>query len=175
MAVRSPRRVADPEKQSSGRWDAAYAPQARAKVAAANRYAVLYRIQQAKGPEKRAAKIGELVERLALGESIIPAASPTLRTSAFLAKPSRETDRSGQPYFRGAALRRWIPAFAGMTCAGMTCRGYMRHSHNVYYGTFRCGQLVLGKRLAPQSLSRSVRSSAARRADFQKPSMRMPS
>ena len=83
MTARSPRRagrrarrVADPEKQSSGRWDAAYAPQARAKVAAANRYAVLYRIQQAKGPEKRAAKIGELVERLALGESIHPRRKP---------------------------------------------------------------------------------------------------
>jgi uncharacterized protein YdeI (YjbR/CyaY-like superfamily) len=79
--------------RADGRWDAAYAPQARAKVDAdllaaleaqpaarlffdsldaANRYAVLYRVQQAKGPEKRAAKIGELVEQLALGESIHP-------------------------------------------------------------------------------------------------------
>lgn len=79
--------------QADGRWDAAYASQARAKVDAdllaaleaqpaarlffdsldaANRYAVLYRVQQAKGPDKRAAKIGELVKQLALGESIHP-------------------------------------------------------------------------------------------------------
>ena len=79
--------------QTDGRWDAAYAPQGRAKVDAdllvaldaqpaarlffdsldaANRYAVLYRVQQARGPEKRAAKIGELVERLALGEGFHP-------------------------------------------------------------------------------------------------------
>ena len=78
---------------SDGRWDAAYPPQGRATVEAdlhaaleaqpaaraffdgldaANRYAVLYRVQQAKGPEKRAAKIVELVGRLARGESVHP-------------------------------------------------------------------------------------------------------
>lgn len=43
-----------------------------AKLNAANRYAVLYRVQQAKGPEKRAAKIAELVARLASGEAFHP-------------------------------------------------------------------------------------------------------
>lgn len=75
--------------KADGRWDAAYAPQGRANpdpefltaldaqpdaraffdsLDAANRYAVLYRIQRANGPEKRAAKIAELVARLAAGE-----------------------------------------------------------------------------------------------------------
>jgi uncharacterized protein YdeI (YjbR/CyaY-like superfamily) len=39
---------------------------------AANRYAVLYRVQQAKTPEKRAAKITELVAMLARGETFHP-------------------------------------------------------------------------------------------------------
>ena len=79
--------------KADGRWDAAYAPQSRAQVDAdllaaldacpaarqffdgldaANRYSVLYRIQQAKGPERRGAKIGELVARLARGEAFHP-------------------------------------------------------------------------------------------------------
>lgn len=80
--------------KADGRWDAAYAPQGRAtpdpdlaaaldarpqarrffdSLDAANRYAVLYRVQQAKGPEKRAAKIAELVARLASGQAFHPA------------------------------------------------------------------------------------------------------
>lgn len=79
--------------KADGRWDAAYAPQGRARpdpdllaaldaqpdarrffdsLDAANRYAVLYRVHQAKGPEKRAAKIAELVARLASGEAFHP-------------------------------------------------------------------------------------------------------
>ncbi len=79
--------------KADGRWDAAYASQGRATVDAdllaaldaqpaarlffdsldaANRFAVLYRVQQARGAEKRAAKIGALVERLALGDSFHP-------------------------------------------------------------------------------------------------------
>jgi uncharacterized protein YdeI (YjbR/CyaY-like superfamily) len=79
--------------KADGRWDAAYAPQSRAKVDAdllaaldacpaarrffdgldaANRYSVLYRVQQAKGPEQRVTKIGELVARLARGEAFHP-------------------------------------------------------------------------------------------------------
>jgi uncharacterized protein YdeI (YjbR/CyaY-like superfamily) len=79
--------------KADGRWDAAYAPQARASpdpdllaaldaqpdarrffdsLNAANRYAVLYRVHQAKGPERRAAKIAEMVARLAAGEAIHP-------------------------------------------------------------------------------------------------------
>jgi uncharacterized protein YdeI (YjbR/CyaY-like superfamily) len=79
--------------EGDGRWNAAYAPQGRAtpdpdldaaldaqpdarqffdSLDAANRYAVLYRVHQAKGPEKRAAKIAEIVARLASGEAFHP-------------------------------------------------------------------------------------------------------
>jgi uncharacterized protein YdeI (YjbR/CyaY-like superfamily) len=79
--------------KADGRWDEAYAPQGRAtpdadllaaldaqpearrffdSLDAANRYAVLYRVQQAKGPDKRAAKIAEMVARLASGEAFHP-------------------------------------------------------------------------------------------------------
>jgi uncharacterized protein YdeI (YjbR/CyaY-like superfamily) len=81
------------QAEADGRWDAAYAPQGRAmpdpdllaaldaqpdarrffdSLDAANRFAVLYRVQQAKGPEKRAAKIAEIVARLASGEAFHP-------------------------------------------------------------------------------------------------------
>jgi uncharacterized protein YdeI (YjbR/CyaY-like superfamily) len=39
---------------------------------AANRYAVLYRVHQAKSLEKRAAKIAELVAKLGRGEAFHP-------------------------------------------------------------------------------------------------------
>ncbi|HEY1751096.1 MAG TPA: YdeI/OmpD-associated family protein [Caulobacteraceae bacterium] len=76
--------------KADGRWDGAYAPQGRAtpdadllaaldaapgargffdSLDAANRYAVLYRVQQAKTPQKRAAKIAEIVARLAAGRA----------------------------------------------------------------------------------------------------------
>ena len=79
--------------KADGRWDEAYAPPNRAtpdpdllaaldekpqarlffdSLDAANRYAVLYRIHQAKGQEKRAAKIAEMVARLASGEAFHP-------------------------------------------------------------------------------------------------------
>jgi uncharacterized protein YdeI (YjbR/CyaY-like superfamily) len=79
--------------KADGRWEAAYAPQGRATpdpdlVAAleaqpnarrffdsldgANRFAVLYRVHQAKGPDRRAAKIAEIVARLASGEAFHP-------------------------------------------------------------------------------------------------------
>jgi uncharacterized protein YdeI (YjbR/CyaY-like superfamily) len=79
--------------KADGRWDAAYAPQGRAapdldllaaldaqpdarrffdSLDAANRYAVIYRVHQAKGPERRAAKIAEMVARLASGEAFHP-------------------------------------------------------------------------------------------------------
>jgi uncharacterized protein YdeI (YjbR/CyaY-like superfamily) len=79
--------------KADGRWDAAYAPQGRAaldpdlaaaldarpearrffdSLDAANRYAVLYRVHQTKGPERRAAKIAEIVARLASGEAFHP-------------------------------------------------------------------------------------------------------
>jgi len=50
-------------------------PAARALFEAldsANRYAVLYRVHQAKTPERRAAKIAELVGMLARGETLHP-------------------------------------------------------------------------------------------------------
>lgn len=79
--------------KADGRWAAAYAPQSRAApdddlnaaldadpaaralfnvLDSANRYAVLYRVHQAKTPEKRAAKITELVAKLARGETFHP-------------------------------------------------------------------------------------------------------
>jgi uncharacterized protein YdeI (YjbR/CyaY-like superfamily) len=79
--------------KADGRWAAAYAPQSQAApdddlnaaldaepaaralfdaLDSANRYAVLYRVHQAKTPEKRAAKIAELVAKLARGETFHP-------------------------------------------------------------------------------------------------------
>lgn len=79
--------------KADGRWDAAYAPQSRAtpdpdflaaldaqpdarqffeSLDAANRYAVLYRVHQAKSPDRRAVKIAEMVARLASGEAFHP-------------------------------------------------------------------------------------------------------
>lgn len=79
--------------KADGRWAAAYAPQSqaapdddlkaaldaepRARAAfdaldSANRYSVLYRVHQAKTPEKRAAKIAEMVAKLARGEAFHP-------------------------------------------------------------------------------------------------------
>jgi len=79
--------------KADGRWDAAYAGQSQAvpdadlqaaldadpaarqlfdALDAANRYAVLYRVQQARTPEKRTAKVAELVAMLSRGESIHP-------------------------------------------------------------------------------------------------------
>jgi uncharacterized protein YdeI (YjbR/CyaY-like superfamily) len=79
--------------KADGRWSAAYAPQSRATadddlsaaldaepsarsffdaLDSANRYSVLYRVQQAKTPEKRVAKIAELVAMLGRGETFHP-------------------------------------------------------------------------------------------------------
>jgi uncharacterized protein YdeI (YjbR/CyaY-like superfamily) len=79
--------------RKDGRWDAAYAPQstaeipddlraalAKSKKAArffetidgANRYAILYRVQTAKKPETRAARIATYVAMLAEGKTIHP-------------------------------------------------------------------------------------------------------
>ena len=79
--------------KADGRWDRAYAPQSQAEPApdleaaldalpsaralfdrldAANRFAVIYRVQQTRTPEKRASKIAELVDMLARGETIHP-------------------------------------------------------------------------------------------------------
>lgn len=79
--------------KADGRWAAAYPgqgkaapdadldaaldaqPAARALFGAldsANRYAILYRVQQAKSPEKRAAKIAEMVSMLSRGDTIHP-------------------------------------------------------------------------------------------------------
>jgi uncharacterized protein YdeI (YjbR/CyaY-like superfamily) len=81
------------QAKADGRWAAAYAPQGQATPDAdlqgalnaepaaralfdgldsANRYAVLYRVHQAKTPERRAAKIAELVDKLARGETFHP-------------------------------------------------------------------------------------------------------
>jgi uncharacterized protein YdeI (YjbR/CyaY-like superfamily) len=91
--MRPPGRAQVEQAKADGRWAAAYAGQAKAapdadlvaalnaapaarrmfdELDAANRYAVLYRVHQAKTPEKRAAKIVELVEMLNRGETIHP-------------------------------------------------------------------------------------------------------
>lgn len=81
-----------------GRWQVAYAGQATAEVpedlqkaltanrkaqatfdtlTSANRYAVLYRIGNAKKPETRARRIATFVEMLARGETVHPQRSPS--------------------------------------------------------------------------------------------------
>lgn len=79
--------------RQDGRWDGAYAPQSKAEVPpdlqaaldanpaakaffttlkGANRYAVLYRIEDAKKPATRQARIDKFVEMLARGEVLHP-------------------------------------------------------------------------------------------------------
>ncbi len=79
--------------QSDGRWEAAYASQANAKVPddlaaalasqetarcffetldRANRYSIIYRVNDAKRTETRARRIAQFVEMLARGETIHP-------------------------------------------------------------------------------------------------------
>jgi uncharacterized protein YdeI (YjbR/CyaY-like superfamily) len=79
--------------KADGCWDAAYDPQSRATVPpdlrraldenpradaffktldSANRYAVLYRVQDAKKPETRAKRIATYVEMLARGDTLHP-------------------------------------------------------------------------------------------------------
>jgi uncharacterized protein YdeI (YjbR/CyaY-like superfamily) len=81
------------QAKADGRWAAAYAGQHDAAVDAdldaaldtepaarklfealdsANRFAILYRVQQARAPEKRAAKIAEMVAMLSRGDTIHP-------------------------------------------------------------------------------------------------------
>lgn len=88
--------LAEVEKaRGDGRWDAAYAPASQATVpddlaaalaenppaqaffatlTGANRYAVLYRIQDAKTAATRAARIAKFVAMLEKGETVYPAA-----------------------------------------------------------------------------------------------------
>ncbi len=84
--------------KSDGRWAAAYAPQSRAEIPedlqaaldanhkakaffatlkGANRYAVLYRIQDAKTAKTRAARVDRFVSMLARGETLHPGAGAT--------------------------------------------------------------------------------------------------
>src|SRR5579871_334066 len=79
--------------QKDGRWEAAYAPQSTAEVppdlraalaknkkagkffetlSRANRYAILYRVHNAKKAETRAARIEKFIAMLAAGETIHP-------------------------------------------------------------------------------------------------------
>lgn len=83
--------------RGDGRWDAAYAPASTATVPddlvtalaaneaaaaffkqlnATNRYAILYRIHDAKRPETRAARIAKFTAMCAAGETIHPARKP---------------------------------------------------------------------------------------------------
>jgi uncharacterized protein YdeI (YjbR/CyaY-like superfamily) len=90
----TPEGLAEVEKaKADGRWDAAYAPQSKAKVPddlqvaldaepaakeffatlkGANRYAILYRIHDAKTEKTRAARIEKFVSMLALRQTIYP-------------------------------------------------------------------------------------------------------
>ena len=79
--------------KEDGRWERAYAPQSAAKVPAdlqreldaspavaaafaglssQNRYAILYRLEQARRPETRARRLAEYVRMLAAGETLHP-------------------------------------------------------------------------------------------------------
>jgi uncharacterized protein YdeI (YjbR/CyaY-like superfamily) len=79
--------------KADGRWEAAYASQSKAEpppdlldalaanpvaqrifggLDSANRYAVIYRVQDAKKPETRARRIAQYVDMLARGETIHP-------------------------------------------------------------------------------------------------------
>jgi uncharacterized protein YdeI (YjbR/CyaY-like superfamily) len=81
------------QAKADGRWAAAYAGQSKAvpdadldaalnaepaarelfdALDSANRFAILYRVQQAKTPEKRAAKIAEMASMLSRGDTIHP-------------------------------------------------------------------------------------------------------
>ena len=81
------------QAKADGRWAAAYAGQSEAAAGAdldaaldaepaarhlfdaldaANRFSILYHVQQAKTPEKRAAKIAEMVAMLSRGDTIHP-------------------------------------------------------------------------------------------------------
>jgi uncharacterized protein YdeI (YjbR/CyaY-like superfamily) len=83
------------QAKEDGRWEAAYAGQARIEVpedlhvalnanprakamfetlTSANRYAILYRVENAKKPETRSRRIDQFVEMLARGETIHPQA-----------------------------------------------------------------------------------------------------
>jgi uncharacterized protein YdeI (YjbR/CyaY-like superfamily) len=79
--------------QADGRWEAAYQPASRAQsppdllaalganpaakrnfeaLDAANRYAILYRLEDAKRPETRASRLVKYIEMLARGETLHP-------------------------------------------------------------------------------------------------------
>jgi uncharacterized protein YdeI (YjbR/CyaY-like superfamily) len=88
--------------KADGRWDAAYEPASKAtvpddlrdalrqrpeaevmfaKLDGHNRFAILYRIQDAKKPETRAARIVKYVDMLARGETIHPKSGTTRSSS----------------------------------------------------------------------------------------------
>jgi uncharacterized protein YdeI (YjbR/CyaY-like superfamily) len=93
----SPSGLAEVEKaKADGRWDVAYASQSKAEVPddlqaaldaepaakaffatlkGANRYAILYRIHDARTEKTRAARIAKFVSMLALGKTIYPGKS----------------------------------------------------------------------------------------------------
>lgn len=91
--LQSPGRREVETAKSDGRWEAAYASQAKAEVPAdlaaalasretakrffetldrANRYSIIYRVNDAKRTETRAQRIAQFVEMLARGETIHP-------------------------------------------------------------------------------------------------------
>ena len=96
--------------KADGRWDQAYVRQSAATpdtdlqaaldaepsardlfeaLDSANRYAVLYRVHQAKTPERRAAKISEMVAMLAQGETVHPRRARRAKTASIHPEPNR--------------------------------------------------------------------------------------
>ena len=96
------------QAKADGRWAAAYARQSEAAadadleaaldaepparvlfdaLDAANRFAILYRVQQAKTPEKRAAKIAEMVAMLSRGDTLHPRKAKRSRAISKVKRP----------------------------------------------------------------------------------------
>lgn len=95
--LQSPGLAAIEAAKSDGRWEAAYTSQGKAEVPEdlaaalaphesakrffetldrANRYSIIYRVNDAKRPETRARRIAQFVEMLARGKTIHPRRSP---------------------------------------------------------------------------------------------------
>lgn len=108
--------------KADGRWQAAYAPASRATVPddlaraldgnaearrffatldGANRYAILWRVHDAKKPETRARRIAEFVAMLARGETLHPPRKARAATAGRSAAPARTAPPAARP--RGAA------------------------------------------------------------------------
>jgi uncharacterized protein YdeI (YjbR/CyaY-like superfamily) len=114
------------QAKTDGRWEAAYAPQSKAvvpddlqaaldrnlrarsffsKLDSANRYAILYRVHDAKKAETRANRIKKYVQMLAQGETIHPMKTrkTIARKMTARKRTARKTKRKNQRTSRGPA------------------------------------------------------------------------